>query len=260
MRRPPTTRHPASSHLQWSPCLQTPRVTDTMATLHFSSYQPPSPGRPADYRQRKGKKKKTKFEKRMKCHSVLIRRWKTFFGVLQYYYFSSLTSSVHSCKHLTLDWNTVANHHFASECCVVLAPCLTLSLIAPYLMASSSRSALLWASRSSSLASSPCSTRFSSWMDMTEDMAPAAERQGGKNEAKQMKAEIRCDGKEGCSNLQLSLRFLVTISRTRAGRHVGGASGEGPRTVSFFSSDNTLSSSFWWMKQRAFWFYWFKTK
>lgn len=145
------------------------------------------------------------------------------------------------CRHLTLDWNTVANHHFERR--VAPAPCLTLSLMAPYLMASSSRSALLWASRSSSLASSPCSTRFSSWRDMTEDMAPAAGRQK-KNEAKQMKAEIRCDGKEGCSNLQLSLRFLVTISRTRAGRHVGGASGEGPRTVSFFSSDNTLSSSF----------------
>lgn len=40
-----------------------------------------------------------------------------------------------------------------------------------------------------------------------------------------------------------SLRFLVTISRTRAGRHVGEASGEGPLTVSLFSSDNTLSSS-----------------
>lgn len=157
-------------------------------------------------------------------------------------------------RHLTLDWNTVANHHF--ECRVAPAPCLTLSLIAPYLMASSSRSALLWASRSSSLASSPCSTRFSSWRDMTEDMAPAAERRwGGGDEAKQMKVEIRCDGKDGSSNLQFSLRFLVTISRTRAGRHVGGASGEGPRTVSFFSSDNTLSSSFWWTKRRAFWFY-----
>lgn len=82
MRRPPTTRHPASSHLQWSPCLQSPRVTDAMATLHFSSYQPPSPGRPADSRQRKGEKKKTKLEKRMTCHGVLIRRWKTFFGHL----------------------------------------------------------------------------------------------------------------------------------------------------------------------------------
>lgn len=51
---------------------------------------------------------------------------------------------------------------------------LTLSLMALYLIASSSRSALLWASRSSSLPSSTCSTRFSSWTDITENMAPGA--------------------------------------------------------------------------------------
>lgn len=53
-----------------------------------------------------------------------------------------------------------------------------------------------------------------------------------------------------CGHLRLSLRFFVTISRTRAGRHVGGASGEGPRTVSLFSSDKTLSSNLWCAKHK----------
>lgn len=56
-----------------------------------------------------------------------------------------------------------------------------------------------------------------------------------------------------CGNSQLSVRFFVTISRTRAGRHVGGASGEGPRTVSLFSSsDKTLSSNLWCAKTQTF--------
>lgn len=124
---------------------------------------------------------------------------------------------------------------------------LTLSLIAPYLMASSSRSALLCASRSSSLASSPCSTRFSSWRDTTEDMAPAVETKGQTRtqpikDKRQILHVIQL-GRADCGHSQVSLRFFVTISRTRAGRHVGGASGEAPRTVSLFSSDKTLSSS-----------------
>lgn len=129
--------------------------------------------------------------------------------------------------------------------------CLTLSLMAPYLMASSSRSALLCASRSSSLPSSPCSTRFSSWRDMTEDMAPAAEAKGTQRQQLQersVQTYIWHDGEADWGHSQLSLRFFVTISLTRAGRHVGGASGEGPRTVNLFSSDKTLSSSLWCTK------------
>lgn len=63
--------------------------------------------------------------------------------------------------------------------------------------------------------------------------------------------ECEVSGRNGGSDSQLSLRFLVTISRTRAGKHLGGASSEVPScTVSFFSSDNTLSSSLWWSKKR----------
>lgn len=50
---------------------------------------------------------------------------------------------------------------------------LTRSLMALYLMANSSRSARLWASRSSTRDSSCCRMRFSSWRDSGEDMAPA---------------------------------------------------------------------------------------
>lgn len=86
MCRPPTTRHPASSHLQWSPCLQSPRVTDAMATLHFSSYQPPSPGRPADSRQRKGKKRKLNWKKGWSATASSLGVERDLFGVLQSYF------------------------------------------------------------------------------------------------------------------------------------------------------------------------------
>lgn len=54
----------------------------------------------------------------------------------------------------------------------------TRSLMALYLMANSSRSARLCASKSSTRDSSCCRMRFSSWRDSSEDMAPATAAAG----------------------------------------------------------------------------------
>lgn len=116
-----------------------------MATFHFSSFQRPSPGRLADLRQRAHMQTKSTPHPAPPTFLFNVRAART-----------------------PGDRFLIPTHHDRS---------LTLSLIAAYLMASSSRSARLCASRSSSRASSPCRTWFSSWTDRTEeDMAPAARR------------------------------------------------------------------------------------
>lgn len=218
----PTQHFNTPRHHHWSPCLQLPTVTDTMATMHFRSFQPPSPGRPADLRQRE--QENMEMGKMSHTSSSLV-------------FTLCLTAPLHISPPVPgavilpypLTDCTIFDGELISVCSAVGQQVLQpskLSLQHPVLLLEGhdwGHGPCCW-EKNRDRSNSSCKEQHFNLREIHW---------------------IECWDSE---NLQLSFRFFVTISRTRAGRHVGGASGDGPWTVNLFSSDKTLSSNLWCTK------------